>query len=172
MADLDSLNDLLPSLKNMVATPGTFATFFPNSTDDDVVLLLADGLAECQLYGMLKDLATDSASDMDTTRTFTNAEGALIVLFAAIRLIRAELFNRITSVHYEASGAIYETTQATNILRDIMAALTTQKDNVLALFSEAGGASAAFYMADSYTRNVAHDWWAGYYGTGAWGYDD
>lgn len=143
----DDLSDSLDSLRYLVARPGTFATFYPETTDDMLLQVLIDGMAEAQLEGLL--LTYQSDEDGILTPELSSGQVALVVLFGAIRFLRAELINRNTSVIYQAGTARYETTQATNILRDILKGLIDQKNSVISV-GASSGAGAAFYMADQY----------------------
>jgi hypothetical protein len=57
---MTDLADLVESLKREVAIPGTFATVFPTTTDDDPTGALADGVAETQLDERRSRLHLDS----------------------------------------------------------------------------------------------------------------
>ncbi len=143
------------AVRNVIARPGTFADLFPETTDDHLVALLADALAEAHLMGLLLDYEAD---DTYLTRpVLTSGQGALLTLFAGLRLIRGELLNRITSAKYVAGPVSSETTYATNILRDIMKALETQKEDIVTSLIRGVGAESAFMMADSYVINST--WW-------------
>lgn len=153
---MDDLGDATDSLRYLVARPGTFEDFYPETTDDHLLQVLIDGMAECQLEGLLLTFTCDA--DGLVLPSLTGGQAAMVTLFAAVRFLRAELINRQTSVAYKAGSASYESTQATNILRDIMKALQAQKDRVIELIGSSGAASA-FYMADQY---VARLWDATY----------
>jgi hypothetical protein len=135
MVMADDLSESLDSLRYLVARPGTFA--------------------EAHLEGLL--LTYESDEDGIITPALSSGQVATVVLFAAVRFMRAELFNRNTSVTYKAGSADYETTQATNILRDILKALEAQKLRVINA-GASNGAGAAFYMADQYLARVIDDW--------------
>jgi len=154
---MEELADLVPSLRNVVARPGTFADFFPETTEDDLIAVLVDGLAECHMEGLLLRYEADEAGTL--TPALTSGQGALVLLFAGVRLIRAELFNRATSRKYVASSASFEEIQATNILRDIMRELKEQKARVVDA-QATGGSGHAFFMADQYLArlSVAQGW--------------
>ena len=142
------------SLRNIVARPGTFLDLFPETTDDHLVAVLQDGLAECHLEQVLLNYESD---DMGLVHPeMLSGETAMVVLYAGLRLLKAELFNRTTSAKYVAGPVSAETTQATNILRDIMKGLQEQKDRITKMLSTAG-AGAAFVMADSYMA-CAFNW--------------
>lgn len=158
---MDELADAVDSLKNLVARPGTFASWYPETTDDMVLAVLVDGLAECHLMGLLLDFESDDGGSIDAD--LSSGQGSMVVLFAAVRFMRAELFNRNTSVVYAAGTARYETTQATNILRDILKALEAQKNAIIEAIGSAGGQSEiGFFMADQYLSRAVWDRLYGY----------
>jgi hypothetical protein len=150
----DDLSDSLDSLRYAVARPGTFTTNYPETTDDMLLQTLMDGFAEAQLMGLLGTYSVDE--DGFVSPALTGGQVALVVLFAAVRFLRSELINRNTSVVYEAGSTHYETTQATNILRDILKALQVQKDAVTDALANGGttGGAQAFYMADQYLARL------------------
>jgi hypothetical protein len=143
---MDTLEDLVPSLKNTVSRPGTFATFFPETTDDDLILVLRDGLAEAQMHGLQSDLVAEEDGTLSVD--VPAAVGGLILLFSAARLIQAELFNRVTNRRYRAGTAEFEETQATNILRDILKGIENRKTAIISELATGGG--TGFFMADAY----------------------
>ncbi len=149
---MDDLADAVDSLRYLVARPGTFEQFYPETTEDMVITVLVDAMAECHLEGLLLDY--DADEDGALAPPITKGQAALVVLFGAVRFLRAELLNRNTSVTYKAGSASYETTQATNILRDILKGLLTQRDRAVEISGSSGGAAAAFYMADQYLARV------------------
>jgi hypothetical protein len=158
----DDLNDAIDSLRYMVARPGLFETLYPETTEDMLLQVLLDGMAEAQMTGLLLDHSyTD---DGYISPPLSAGQTALVTLYAAVRFIRAELLNRNTSVVYAAGSARYETVQATNILRDILSALSKQKDAISAKLEQGGTASAgtAFYMADQYLARL----WDSYHHAG------
>jgi hypothetical protein len=152
---VDELADSVTSLKYLVARPGTFTAFYPETTDDMLLQVLIDGMAEAHLEGLL--LTYDSDEDGLLDPALTSGQAALVVLFSAVRFLRAELLNRSTSVDYKAGTANYSATQATNILRDILKGLVAQRDATIRLMGSAGGAGAVFAMADQYLARAFFD---------------
>lgn len=148
---MEDLGDAVDSVRFLVARPGTFEDTYPETTEDMLLQILIDSMAEAHLEGLL--LTYESDADGILTPELSSGQSALIVLFAAIRFMRAELFNRNTQVVYKAGTAHYETTQATNILRDILKGLLAQKDRIVA-HGTVAGAGAAFFMADQYLARV------------------
>jgi hypothetical protein len=158
---MDQLADAVDSLRFLVARPGTFTALYPETTDDMLLAVLIDGMAECQLEGLLLTYASDI--DGLLTPALSNGQVAMVALFAAVRFIRAELLNRNTSVLYKGGTAEYQTSQSSNILRDILASLNAQKQRIIDTSGGAGGADSAFYMADQYLGNL---WDGRFYGSG------
>lgn len=158
----DDLNDAIDSLRYTVARPGLFEILYPETTEDMLLQVLLDGMAEAQMVGCL--LEYSYTEDGYVSPALSAGQTSLVTLFAAVRFIRAELLNRNTSVIYKAGSADYETVQATNILRDILAALTKQKDAIVTKLAEGGTAFAgtAFFMADQYLARV----WDSYHAAG------
>lgn len=145
---MTDLADSVDGLKRIMARPGTFASLFPETTDDDLADTMVDGLAHAQLDGLLNDYIYDDVAG-EVGPDLTPAQIALVTMYAGATLLRAELLNRKTHRRYEASGAVFEEDQATNILRDLLKGLEGRINAIIAVASDVG-AGAAFYMADAY----------------------
>src|SRR4051812_7401242 len=104
------LSESLDSLRFLVAVPGAFATSYPDTTDDMLTSLMADGFAEGQLFGLFKTYDVDD--DGIVTPGLTRAEIALVALLAAIRLMSVTLLGTNTAVTYKAGSAEYHTEQS------------------------------------------------------------
>lgn len=148
---MSDVSDLVDSLKRATAPLGDFVSVFGNATDDDVVGALMDGFSEAQLDGWFTPSMGAAVSlDVDAetfTPNITNAQGALIVLYAAYRMALARLLSIKTRVKYQAGGADYETETAASVLTTALAQMSARKIQLYkkALYS---GANAAFHMAD------------------------
>lgn len=150
---MSDLGDWVESLKRAVAPLGQFKTVYASATDDDVAAALADGFAEAQLdgfftasYGAQFDLDVNAGT---ITPDLTQAQGALVVIYAAVRLIQARLLNLQSRVRYQAGPVDYETEQAASILTTLL----KQFNDRIALLREKAlysGVNAAFHMADGY----------------------
>lgn len=151
---MTDLADHVDSLRFMVCRPGLFETLYPETTEDMLIQVLMDGMGECHLTGLLLDVTCDD--DGGVSPDLSRGQVGMVVLFAGVRFLRAELLNRQTSVVYEAGSTHYEYTQATNLLRDILKALQDQKDAIIN--GDYGGAgttaASAFYMADQFLARV------------------
>lgn len=154
----DDLSESIASLRDLVATPGTFASAYPDTTKDDLLRVLEDAFAECQLEKMLR---RHSVEDGYVTPSLTQGEVALVLIFAAVRFMRASLLNANASVTYKAGSAEYSTTTSATLLKAILDDLKAQKDRLIDLAEQGDGpdaGNAAFYMADQYLARVCADW--------------
>jgi hypothetical protein len=152
---MEDLGDAVDSVRFLVARPGTFEDTYPETTEDMLLQILMDAMAEAHLEGLLLDYASDA--DGLLTPEISNGQAALIILFAGVRFLRAELINRNTSVRYKGGNAEYETAQSVQLLRDLLKSLEAQKDRLITT-GASNGASSAFYMADQYLTRVVADW--------------
>lgn len=167
-----AISTLVPALKRELAVPGTFEDVFPDATNADLTGLLADGFAEAQLFGFFKSVAltpvTGTTSDYEVSPDISAAGGALVVIYASIRTIRAQLRNLKTLARYKAGPVEYETQQAASVLTQELKFLQQRLQDILD--SAAGSARASAGLAtvfDGYlARNAAmgsvgfyaHEW--------------
>lgn len=143
--DLSTLND---SLRRAVAPLGEFATFFPNTTDADLIGTLADAVAEAQLDGFLSGDALDTSLNT-VTPALSTAEQALVVLYARARVLAAGLANLKTRTRYKAGPVEAETEQAASVLVALLRDTSERKKQILddAKYS---GTGLGFAMVDLY----------------------
>lgn len=150
---MTDLGDLVDSLKRAVAPPGEFAALFASSTDDDLVGSLMDGFAEAQLDGFFTgSYGAAHALDVDAQTVapdLSHAQGALVIVYAASRVITTRLLNLKTHTRYEARGAVYENDQASGLLVQLLKDFQARK-TALQLKAQYAGSAAAFAMADGY----------------------
>jgi hypothetical protein len=146
------LNELIPALKRSVAVPGTFADFFPSTGDTDLAGTLGDSFAECQLDGFF---ATYTMIDDETiTETLERSEQALVIIYATVRILQAEIKDRKTHVRYEAGSTTFEQDQGASVLVELLKEYKDRKKE-LRTQGRQGDAGAAFYMADAYLMRAA-----------------
>lgn len=144
---MSPLADLIPSLQRAVAVPGTFEALFPDTAEDDLLATLLDAFAEAQLDGLL---AANTATDLGVvTPDLTRAETALVVLYASVRILVAEIRSRKTHIRYEAAGAVFEQAQSSTMLVEI---LREQRDRKATLLIELNrlALTSGFVMYDQY----------------------
>lgn len=143
---MTDLSTMVPAFKRAVAVPGTFASTFPSTTDTEIVGVLADSVAECQLDGLLSDHALDLDAST-VSPDLVPGQQALVLLYGWVRMLTSELLNRKTHVRYEASSAVFEEDQGASLLVAIHKEMTQRKKDVLEEAKHAG-ASGAFVMVD------------------------
>lgn len=145
---MSDLNDWVESLKRAVAPPGQFDTYYPDSTDDDLLGSLLDAYGECQLDGFFTtgwELADSGVITPDITR----GQAALLVIFAGVRILQTQLMNLRNEQKYEAAGAIFEVKTSSNVLTSILKQMNDRKKELIVRL-RTNSASSAFSMADAY----------------------
>lgn len=158
-----NLTTLVESLKRELAVPGDFDTFFPNTTDEDLAGSLADAAAEAQLDGFLGKSVIDPAA-FTITPAISSGAGALLIIYAGVRAIRAQLRNTQNRQKYEAGGAIYEVETSATILTQELRDFTDRRKNLLALILRQSRGGGAVYVTDGYLIRAR-----GYYPVTYWG---
>ena len=146
---MSDLTELLEPLKRTVAVPGTFADVFPDTSEDDLLGSLLDGFAEAQLDGYFVGPLVNIDEAGITSPDIARAEGALIVLYSATRIVQTQLLNLKSRVRYEAKGLVYEAEQSAQVLVALLKDLQARKV-LLAGQKGSAGAGSAFTMADQY----------------------
>lgn len=142
------LFDLTGSLQRAVAPPGEFKTYFPSTTDDDLAGTLADGLAEAQLDGFLRNVTLDAAA-FQTDVDLNSGQQALVVLYARARIIVARLANIKSRTRYKAGNVEAEVEQAASVLVELLKEMSLRKKQILE-DARAGNVADAFLMVDMY----------------------
>jgi hypothetical protein len=162
---MTALSDLVPSLKREVAVPGTFSEFYPDTTDTDLVGSLMDAFAAAQLEGFF----VGQALDLDTQEIspdLSPAGTAVVGIYAAERILTAQIMNMRQRTLYEAGPVKYEIENSANVLAQILKQLAERKRQMLAMALEAlrPGYGGGFAMGDLYVDRgfapgVIHDNW-------------
>jgi hypothetical protein len=142
------LSALVPSLQRALATPGTFADLFPDTSPNDLIGTLADAMAEAQLDGFLPNTSLDVLSSQ-TTPDLTVPEQALVVLYAMSRVVNARVANLKNRTRYKAGNVEAETEQSATVLVEMLRDLRGRKRRLLEE-AKAGNLASAFAMVDMY----------------------
>lgn len=172
---------LVDPLKRTVAGPGEFVTFYPESTDNDLEGVLTDAAAETKLYGFLTRNTIDAGA-LSMAPDANDTEKALIIIFAASRILTARLSNLKSRARYKAGNVEAETEQAASVLTALLNQIDARKQQFFVdlrdgylvngpdgLVSTLGSASnrGMFGMADLYlTKSL------GYYAAYGYGLGD
>jgi hypothetical protein len=152
---VSDLSDLVESLKRTVAVPGAFAASFPSTTDDDMAAVLADGMVEAQLDGWLQLMSLDLESNL-TVPDISVPQGALIVLYASVRILMSEIRNIKSRVVYESGGARFEQEQGASVLTEQLKILTDRKKYLVEL-ARLHGYVTTFAMFDGYFARTVNE---------------
>jgi hypothetical protein len=144
---MTAVADLVPALKRELAVPGGYDDLFPDSDDDELAGYLADAFGEAQLYGFFATTTLDT--DLATTPDLSTAGAALVSLFAAMRIIRAQLRNLNASERYKAGSTEYEITRAATVLKQELTFLQ-QRITDLITAAKRQALTATAYVSDNY----------------------
>ena len=164
MADVTELSDLVEVYKREVAVPGTFSTIYPVTTATLIVASLCDAFAQAQLDGWFPTSVLD-VSLAEVTPALSVAAQALVVVYAGMRFVRAELRATKTSARYKAGSVEYETTQGASVLVAILKDLT---DRRAALIDAARAGARLTHVGDGYLDKLWFDRVTG--GGARWGF--
>jgi len=146
-----SLADYVEWLKRLVATPGDFDSFYPNTSDDDLAFTLMDAFSEAQMDGFFLQptLFAGDSNALTVTPELSRPQLSLVLLYASVQFMRAELLNKNNRVRYVAKGLEYETEQSASVITALLKEANDRKQAVLTLQQTAQGATS-FFMADAY----------------------
>jgi hypothetical protein len=150
---VSDLADLVPALKRELAAPGDYATTFPNSTDSELTARLADAFALAQLDGFFADVALD-VDELTVDPDLSAAGGALIVLYAAMQVIRSAIRATQASFRAKAGPVEYEVQRSATLLRDELKYLNERMTNLVA---QAVLSSRQTFVMDAYLNHIALD---------------
>lgn len=143
------LSDLVEPLKRELAVPGEFVATFPNTADDDLVGTLQDGFAKAQLDGFFGTQTVDLSTGTVTPGLSSGGQ-ALVLMYSAEGVIRAQIRNLKTRTNYESAGSQYEVERAASVLVESLKDLTDRKQRLLDLMLRLARAGQACYVTDAY----------------------
>jgi len=155
------LSDYVGSLRREVTPLGS--TLFASVSDDTLISYLADAFWEARLDGFL----TKWTSDVDGIVTpvaesgadITQAEIALIVLYAGVRILRNQILNTNTGFRAKAGPVEFEQQSSATMLAEMLKQLRDRKNQILDQALQVGTSVAVF---DAYsTRSLE---WSSYWG--------
>lgn len=154
-----NLGDLIEPLKRQIAVPGDYDEQFPNTDDDGLLATLADSFGQAQLDGFFAASSLDLLTT-DVTPELSLGEGALLVLYAGIRIIQSKLrqTNLTAGARYKAGAVEYETSVSANYLTAELASLEALKKRLLQQ-GQSGNTTAFF--GDGYLSRMYNCWYDG-----------
>lgn len=149
-----NLETLVEPLQRELAVPGEFATYFPETSEDGLLGTLGDAFAECQLDGFFGTQTLD-LDTYDVSPDLSMPGGALVVLYAASRTIRARLRSQNTTERYKAGPVEFETGKAASLLTAELKLIQDTKDRLIKQGKKAGSMD---YVFDGYFSRAAVSW--------------
>lgn len=146
------LADLVESIEREVNSPGNDA--FPDAVEDDWVGHLRDAFWEAKLFGFFASFTesdglispiSPTGDDMDRQNQ------QLVVLFAAVRIIRNEMKNTSTMFRAKAGPVEFETQSSANLLRDVLAEIKGKITYILGVLGTLN-TSTTYYIDSVFER--------------------
>lgn len=154
---MTALVTLVPALKRELAVPGTFDTVFPDTGTNDLIGTLADAFSQCRLDAFFKDVTLDITNAdpkvWATTPDLSDAGGALIVIYAAMRVLRASLRSTSTSSTYKAGSVEASTSQSATLLRSELDYLVQRQKDLIAAGTR-GARTCSASVVDGYLARI------------------
>lgn len=155
------LADYVDSLRREVTPLGS--NLFAGVADTTLANYLADAFWEARLDGFLTKWTSDVdgvVSPVDALGSdITQAEVALIVLYAGIRILRNQILNTNTSFRAKAGPVEFEQQASATMLAEMLKQLRDRRDQIIQQAQEVGTTVAVF---DAYsTRSLQ---WSSYWG--------
>jgi hypothetical protein len=159
---MTDLVTLVEPLKRELAVPGVFDDVFPDTTNTDLASSLADGFAQAQLDGFFPNMTISGVTPFATSADLSAAGGALVVLYAGMRIVRAQMRNLTLTSRYKAGSVETETGRSAMVLRDELTYMRTRLTELTTLARRSGRTT---HVLDAYVgRNLANSALGGFYG--------
>jgi len=150
-APTTDLSDHVEWMKREVAVPGTFASLFPTTTDDDLSAALVDGFYRAKLDGWFPRIEADPDT-FEVTPAISLTAVALVVVYSSIKFVQNEIKNMDSRFLAESAGNRFEREKAPTILTERLKELTAERNDLLA---QARRPSARpVYMHDGYAIRI------------------
>ncbi len=158
------VSDLRDPLKREINVPGIEA--LPDITNSQLDGYIKDGFWEARLFGMLSDYTQTDGTEFATPLGDVIKKVAddgdlpqelqiLVVLMAAMRLLRAKIMNLAVNFRTRGGPVEYEQQASATVLRTLLAALESRVAQVKELYSDQIGAGAFVYFDGELQREAA-----------------
>lgn len=148
---MTQMDDMVPMYKREVAAPGAFDTTWPGVDDAAIKGYLADGFAEAQLEGFFGTVVLDVE---DFIPDLSQPGMMLIVIYAGMRTLRAQLLNANSSTRYKAGPTEYEVSgPAASVLTELIKGARARRDMLLEQARR--GIGPTDYFLDYYALRVS-----------------
>lgn len=155
------LSDYVDSLRREVTPLGT--SLFASVADTTLASYMADAFWEARLDGFLAKWTSDVDGIVTPVDALgpdiTQAEVALIVLYAGIRILRNQILNTSTTFRAKAGPVEFEQQASATMLAEMLKQLRDRREQIIQQSLQVG-TTVAVYDAYS-TRSLQ---WASYWG--------
>lgn len=151
---MSALPDLVEAFKREVAVPGTFATTFPSTSDEDIEGSLADAFANAQLDGFFGSMELDLATGT-VTPDLSLAGAALVVIYAGLRMTRNQLRTLNTINRYKAGPVEFETQSSAAALTEDLRQLERRRQELITQAIRAGRGRGTTFVIDGYVSRAS-----------------
>lgn len=142
---MTDLATLVEPLKREVAVPGTFATAYASTQDDDLKNSLMDAFANANLDGFLLDYQLDLSTAI-VTPDLPPAGRAILVTYAAERILFAKIAGLKNRALYEAGPVKYETEQSASVLTQLLKMIQERRRELLSKLSVTGTVTRDMFL--------------------------
>lgn len=152
--------DLVPALKREVAEPGMFATYFPGVSNQDLTPWLSDAMGQAQLEGYLTTYVLDadvaSPATSSVSPDLSPGAQALVVLYAAERILTNRILNMRAALRTAAGPVKYEIENAQRVMQEVLKQLKDRRDRITIAATGVGGSHTGVYTRDQYAERVLY----------------
>ena len=150
MASVD-LEDLVPDLVVEISTPG--ATVYDTVSTDEWVTRLRNAFWEAHLFGFMNGWTESDGfilklNDVSADPMPRDTQ-QLIVIHAAMNVVRNELRSLNSAASYKAGPVSYETQKSAQVLKGLLQNMTERMEYLLNRLADSGNATFVDYI-DSY----------------------
>lgn len=168
MASVD-VTELIPSLEAILTIPGQDSPYAAAS-EEEWTLKLVNSFWRTVLDGIVEGYSIDEDGIItpDTgDSTFSRLEQQIVVIYAAMNVIQAQLLQLKTVFKAKAGSVEYETQQASQVLTALLSQLEKDKGILLERLSDLGEGTDAYYYDAPWERrdnqrSLTSGYWAGY----------
>lgn len=127
---ISNVSELVEPLKRQVAGPGQYDATFPDGDDDTLFAYLTDAFGEAQLDTFLGTNGVDWVTG-DFTTALTLGEASLVIIYAAMSIIRSQISAATTKATYKAGPVEYSTENSATVLKGMLDALAHRRDQLV-----------------------------------------
>lgn len=151
MASVD-LSELIPNLEGALTVPGTTSPYAAAS-EAEWVIKLSNGFWAATLDGVYSGYSVDEdgivTPDDGGSSTFSRELQQVVIIWAAVNIVQAQLLVLKTRFKAEAGPVSYETEQASQVLSTLLKQLQQQQAVILDRYSDVWSSAEESYYTDA-----------------------